>query len=404
MPRRFAWVVAIGASVAIVVLVGLIALVGSPEAPEAPPDSAARPNLSIPEIADLDELDPSFAEAVREAVAAVRSDSKRGDLFGELGKVYDAHQYHELARQCYEIAQQLDPGTGDWPYYLAVFAAERGRPEDAARGFRAAANLRPDYAPVYLRLGDALLTQGRLDDAESAYRDLLERDPASGWGHLGLAKIARRRGQPQDAIEELEQASQLEPGNEEITYLMAMTYRQLGRPQEADPLLEQLRAGTTTTRRPDPLMLAMLRKRKDLQSLIQAANRSLENADIDLAESLYRAVLDKDPDHYDALHNLGLVYGRTGRFEEAAKLLQRAVGQRQDSPEAHHTLAMAYASLQQLDRAVAELEHALGIDDQYQPSVEMLRDLREHMRGAADGARRPSNSRLDLNNAMGIDN
>lgn len=369
---------AIGAFVVIVIAVGSIRLARDPEPRRA---STARPqSLSIPEIADLDGLDPAFAGAVREAVSAAREASERGDLFGELGKLYDAHQYYELARQCYEIAQQLDPRTADWPYYLGAFAAERGRLSDAARDFRRAASLRPDYPPIYLRLGDSLLRAGVLDEAESAYGDFLQRDSDSGWGHLGLAKIARRRGRPLEAAERLERAVVLEPGDTEITYLLAMTYRELGRNQDAAPLLDQFSAGTTTARKPDPLMRAVLAERKDLQSLIQAANRSLASAKPADAEALYRAVLAQDPDHYDALHNLGIVYGRTRRFSEAEAFLVRAIQQRPESTEARHELAMAYASQQKLARAVEELRRTLDVDPEYAPSRKMLADLEHHMK------------------------
>ena len=43
------------------------------------------------------------------------------------------------------------------------------------------------------------------------------------------------------------------------------------------------------------------------------------------AEQLYRAVLKLEPDHFGALHYLGLACTQAGKFDEAEALLQRAV-------------------------------------------------------------------------------
>jgi predicted Zn-dependent protease len=49
------------------------------------------------------------------------------------------------------------------------------------------------------------------------------------------------------------------------------------------------------------------------------------------AERLFRAVLQRQPDHFGAVHRLGLLALRTGRFAEAADFLSTAVCLRPES-------------------------------------------------------------------------
>jgi tetratricopeptide (TPR) repeat protein len=50
------------------------------------------------------------------------------------------------------------------------------------------------YYPVQQSLGSVRLRQGRLDDAEKAFRDALVRARSSGWALAGLAEVQRRKG------------------------------------------------------------------------------------------------------------------------------------------------------------------------------------------------------------------
>jgi tetratricopeptide (TPR) repeat protein len=65
------------------------------------------------------------------------------------------------------------------------------------------------YYPVHQSLGAALLAQGRLDDAEKAFRTALERAPNNGWAAAGLLRVAEQRGDPRG----IEDAKQLMKGN-----------------------------------------------------------------------------------------------------------------------------------------------------------------------------------------------
>ncbi|ACL58214.1 hypothetical protein [Methylobacterium nodulans] len=65
-----------------------------------------------------------------------------------------------------------------------------------------------DY-PVHQSLGAALASQGRLAEAEGAFRTALQRSPNNGWAAAGLLRVAEMRGDAQG----IEDAKRLMKGN-----------------------------------------------------------------------------------------------------------------------------------------------------------------------------------------------
>ncbi|MCY4637579.1 MAG: tetratricopeptide repeat protein, partial [Acidobacteria bacterium] len=170
---------------------------------------------SIPRIPNLNELDPGFATAVRDAVAAVERDPSSGRAVGGLGRLYQAHRYVDQARRCYERAAELDPRVPEWPYYLGFLAAGRGAHNDAVRHFERVLELRPSYWAARVRLGNAQLATGDLDRAEQSFQATRSEAPATPWGELGMGKTARRRGRFEEAAEHLRSALTVDPEHRE---------------------------------------------------------------------------------------------------------------------------------------------------------------------------------------------
>jgi tetratricopeptide (TPR) repeat protein len=70
------------------------------------------------------------------------------------------------------------------------------------------------------------------------------------------------------------------------------------------------------------------------------------------AAHIYQAILDSTPDHFDALQLLGTIALQVKKHEQAADLLKRAIGVRQDFPQTHNNLGIALQELGQLDQAI----------------------------------------------------
>ena len=344
----------------------------APEASDQAPPSSALDEL--PRIPNLSDLDPGFATAVRDAVAAVERDPSSGAAVGALGRLYQAHRYVDQARRCYERAAQLDPGVAEWPYYLGFLAAGRGAHKEAARRFERVLELRPSYWASRVRLGNALLAAGDLGGAEQAFRAARSAAPGAPWGELGLGKTARRRGRLEAAAEHLRSSLAVDPRHRETRYLLAMTERQLGNGARAEELLRGL-AEAEVSSLEDPMMQAVLALVRDTQTMIRTANQRLAERDYRTAERLYREVLRLDPDSYDAYLNLGVLYGLADRNPEAAAALERAVEIDPDRADAYALLTIAYIKTGRAEEGLQQLEKALEIDPEHPRAREILHSL-----------------------------
>jgi protein O-GlcNAc transferase len=89
-----------------------------------------------------------------------------------------------------------------------LMLAGEGRDEDAAKSFRRAISLRPDWAEAHSLLGSALARAGNLKEAEAELRKAvtLKPDYAEGWNYLGqFYKDQRKDKEAQEAFRKAQQ-------------------------------------------------------------------------------------------------------------------------------------------------------------------------------------------------------
>ena len=80
------------------------------------------------------------------------------------------------------------------------------------------------------------------------------------------------------------------------------------------------------------------------------------------AESLYRQVLQAEPNQPDALHLLGLIAQQAGRSASAIDLIRKAIKVNQHNPDYYHNLGVVYESLKKYDAAIRCNLHAVHLN------------------------------------------
>ncbi len=83
------------------------------------------------------------------------------------------------------------------------------------------------------------------------------------------------------------------------------------------------------------------------------------------AEKCYEDILKSEPDHFDTLHLLGVLYLQTRRIERAVALLQRAVATNSEVAAAHDNLGNALLMQGRLDEAVASYDRATALQPDF---------------------------------------
>lgn len=83
------------------------------------------------------------------------------------------------------------------------------------------------------------------------------------------------------------------------------------------------------------------------------------------AETLCREILGRHPDDAGALHLLGQIASRAGRYEAAVGFITRAIRFAPKNAEAHQDLATALLSLGRIDEAIAAYRDAINLRDDF---------------------------------------
>ncbi|MFA5111376.1 MAG: tetratricopeptide repeat protein [Desulfobaccales bacterium] len=89
-----------------------------------------------------------------------------------------------------------------------LLQAGEGRDDQAARAFRQALSLKPEWAEAHSLLGSALARSGNYVEAEAELRKAVKLKPdyAEGWNFLG--DFLKERGKTQEAQEAFRKAQQ----------------------------------------------------------------------------------------------------------------------------------------------------------------------------------------------------
>src|SRR5438552_2585901 len=162
-----AWLVVAAAGVAVAYVAWATREVPVPEIPRPGPSAFTEREVQMD---------------VSGAARRVELEPRSAAAWGEYGIVLRAYRQHPEADRCFQVAADLDPADGRWPYLIGTHLADAdpvaavGWLERAARGTVPAAA----RETVRARLAETLIAAGRPADALAA----LGPDPATNSGPL----------------------------------------------------------------------------------------------------------------------------------------------------------------------------------------------------------------------------
>jgi predicted Zn-dependent protease len=180
--------------------------------------------------------DPHAAAEIFATLAAAQPDSPVIQL--EWGRTLAAQQQPDRALAALQRTVLLEPTLADaWQELAALYAArdEQARCDHAYAQYRRLAH--PDR---HLTEAGALLSNGRLDAAESLLRLLRAHSPSDVEALRLLAEIATQREELIEAEQMLNECLRLAPGFSEARFDLARVLHAQQRPEAMLPLLERL--------------------------------------------------------------------------------------------------------------------------------------------------------------------
>ena len=106
----------------------------------------------------------------------------------------------------------------------------------------------------------------------------------------------------------------------------------------------------------------MTSESEDTRTILNAALAKHQSGALVEARALYTRILERDPEHADALHFLGLIAHQTGEQEEAAGLMQKAIARKPSVASYHNNLAKVFEEQGDVEAALDSYREALRLD------------------------------------------
>lgn len=274
----------------------------------------------------LEHLQPIVGELpVRVHTALGRTYSKNGDL--------------NQARAHLKRAIGIDSSYAEAHFLLSEVYGSEGNHQNALRSARRAFELRPDSIAYRYRLGRLLVEAGSTRVGSDLLAEVLARDSTHRGALYNQARALRALGRAEEASSLRSRLDSLRTIRDEINRLRARTqnepkdpqlWYQLGRNHER---LGQKERAAQAYRRALSLVPTNLALANNV------ANLMIEVGDTTEALQTYRTILRRDSTVTTAWLNLGAVYAKKGREEEARKAWKKVLKLRPGHRRARRYLA-----------------------------------------------------------------
>lgn len=278
--------------------------------------------------------------------------------FEELRRVSEQHR--DVDRST------LDLYTCEAHVALAKEAAAAGDAAVAVKEMEIAVSIKPMFADLHYILGKFYIQQGRVPDAERAFRSSLEVNNKFFRARVHLAYALYMGGDGREAASELA-SSKLSCPN---------FYR-----EALDQLIQSLRSGQDGESVVAKFNELLEERPSSAQISKEIAIEAIQRGDNDEAiRELKKAIVLK-PDYPDLHNYLGIAYGNHGMVDDAVQEFEVALKINPYYLKARLNLALLYYENDRFDEAHGQLSQVLAV----QPDNQLANNLLSELRALADG-------------------
>ena len=333
---------------------------GDPVAPPATGEMESA--VPYPDLGAFDGEVRSQLERGRSELEAARGRSDIGALelglaHGRTAMLFHAYSLREAAEACYRNARALDPVEFRWAYLLGLLLHDAGDADSAVLQLERALEIRPDYVPALIALGEVQYELNRLEAAEAQFARSNEIGGRSAAALLGLGRVASSRRDYARAVELLEAALELAPGATEIHYPLGVAYRGMGESAAAEQWLS--RRGNVRAEIADPVMNEVRVLARGVQLYLNRGSGYFQQRQYESARTEFERAVAARPDDASAHANLGVTLAMLGEEELSRDELNAAVELDATNVLANYNLATLLAARGEDEAAVLHFEAAL---------------------------------------------
>jgi len=276
------------------------------------------------------------------------------------------------------------PGHPELRFYLADTLYDQQKLGEAIRAYQDGLDLKPDHK-AFNNLGSAFYDQGKLDQAEAAFRGaiLLLSDFPEAYHNLGLA--LRDQNRLTLAVAAFEKAILLKQNFPEAYNSLGLTLWGQEKPIDAEAAFRKAIA-----------------LKSDYPEAYYALGLVLHQQQPGQAEAAFRKAVALRFEFPEAHNHLGVVLEAQKRRDEAVTAYRQAIALKSDYAEAYNNLGLALRAQKKLNEALVALRKARQLLPDHPTILRNLR-LTEHWAGLDErlpaivaGRERPANLQEQL--------
>jgi tetratricopeptide (TPR) repeat protein len=223
------------------------------------------------------------------------------------------------------------------------------------------------------------LDEHKFTDAGRLYGEALQLKPGNAAACMGLAIACNRTGHPAEALQILQSiltgfAKAIKKPERQV---FAAVFAQVGLAcLQLNKQAEALSAFTLAYQHcPSEELSVQINRLKPtvlptdpLSQLLKQADQHLDAGSLNEAEKLYRAVLQFNPDHAEALYGLGISLRNRKKYAEALPALQQATIMSPDNAAYYNDLGILFFETGEFAKAISFFSRALKVRSDFDPA------------------------------------
>ena len=284
--------------------------------------------------------------------------------YGRLAALYQLVDINRAAALCWENARSLQPDEFRWSYYAGYLALTQGQTDTALSRLQRALELKPDYAPLNLRLGQLWLDTDQLDKAQAALQTAAAEPGlrAAALFYLGQVDLLKRDYKA--AVSHMTEALKIDPQASGVHYPLAQAYRHLGEERLAREHLARFKL-----KRPDaddPLVAELNNVLQTSRKDFSRGMKAIVERDYQTAIEQFEKGLEVDPENLAARVSYARALYLGGQSDAAEKQLNHVLARDQQQVLANFLLAVLREAQGNTEQAAALYRRVLALDPKHE--------------------------------------
>src|SRR3990170_2817297 len=314
-----------------------------------------------------------YTEALYKLEESVRVNPGFAPSHTLLGKIYASSEDPEKKKRGVKelkMAIELDPNDSEAHLFLGIIETESKEYDKAEISFKRVIELIPDDERGYYFLGrlnpvypSALLDlaiiyekQGKLDESENIYKELVTLFPSSFDAYVRYGNFLFRINRLSEAAIQFKKAQQLDYQNPDLKLRLGLLYLEK---EEYEKAIEEFQ-------------LILFGSPEDERAKYYLALCYTQIGRSDESLKMIKEALKHDPDNEQIVNYLGALYRKLNRNEEGIKLYEDFVVTHPKSELIYYSLGVSYYFIKNEDKSVLSMKKVLEINPDHADALNFI--------------------------------